>query len=486
MQPLKILFLSAEVAPFAKTGGLADVCGALPKSLRALGHDVRVVLPAYKPIQEALANGKWDIRPHPLTLRVPVARMRVPAGVLESTLPGSDVPVYFVADWHRFGSRDGIYGYMDDPFRFAFFSRAALDLAVAAMEWRPDVIHAHDWHAAPAVTWLDTAGRTDSRYANIPTVYTIHNLQHHGEAPWGVLDYLELLTHGLNEEKFGQVDFMARGIYHATMINTVSPTYSHEIRTYEGGSGLDGLLRFRDFDVHGILNGIDYDVWNPTTDKRLSVNFGINTLDQRIANKRALQERAGLPQRDDVPLVAMVTRLAWQKGLDISGEVFHRLMNNQAGEAQCVVLGAGDPTYEDMLRHLAGYHNQKMTAFLGFDADLAHLLYGGSDIFLMPSLFEPCGLGQLIAMRYGSVPVVRETGGLADTVQHGETGFAFGYYSADSFWDGLAEALSVYNNDRDRWKMIQRKGMAKDYSWATSAKSYEQLYQWAISRVRGW
>jgi starch synthase len=487
VQPFKILFLSAEVAPFAKMGGLADVCGSLPKALAKLGHDVRVVMPAYGPIETALREGKWGLRAHPARLEVPMGSSKVPAGVLETVLPGSAVPVYFIADWFRFGNRDRVYGYMDDPYRFAFFSRAALDLTVAALDWRPDVVHAHDWHAAPAITWLATAGQLDGRYANLPTVFTIHNLIHQGSAPWRTWDYLGLLTHGLREEKFGEVNFMARGIFHATMINTVSPTYAREIMTYEGGCGLDGLLHHRHFDVHGILNGIDYEVFDPGTDKHLAVNFNVDQLDRRRENKHALQKRAGLPLRDDVPLVAMITRLDWQKGLDITGHVLHRLMNNDAGgEAQCVILGSGDPAYENMLRHLAGYHNQKMTVFIGYDSELAQLIYGGSDLFLMPSLFEPCGLGQLIAMRYGCVPVVRATGGLADTVRDSVTGFTFTGYSAADFWNTLHEAIHIYRVDPESWRAIQHKGMTSDYSWETSARSYQQLYEWAAARVRGW
>ena len=486
MRPLKILFLSAEVAPFAKAGGLADVAGSLPKALAALGHDVRVVTPAYSPIEAALRLGKLGVRPSALTLQVPMSAGRVPAGVLEATLPGSAVPVHFIAEHHAFGDRPFFYGYEDDPYRFAFFSRAALDLAVAALDWRPDVVHAHDWHTAPAVAWLATAGQTDARYRGLPTVYTVHNLMHQGTAPWHVFDTLGILTDRLYEERYGEVNFMARGIFHATMINTVSPTYAREILTGEGGGGLDRLLRHRQFDVHGILNGLDYDVWNPATDRRLAASFGAETLERRSANKRALQARAGLEQRDDVPLVAMVTRLDWQKGLDITGHVLHLLMNNHAGEVQCIILGAGVPGYEDMLRRLAGYHNQKMTVFFGYDPDLAPLIYGGSDLFLMPSLFEPCGLGQLIAMRYGGIPVVRATGGLADTVRHGVTGFAFLNYDADAFWNALREALYIYRNDPESWHAMQLKGMTSDFSWETSARAYQQLYEWAIARVRGW
>ncbi len=485
MQPLKILFLSAEIAPFAKAGGLADVCGSLPKALAALGHDVRAAMPAYANVEAALHAGKYGLRAHPVTLQVPTATGLVPAGVLEATLPDSGVPVYFVAERSRFGDRPFFYGYRDDAYRFAFFSRAALDLVIATLGWRPDVVHAHDWHTAAAVTWLATAGQHDDRYARLPTVYTIHNLAHQGMAPWQVLDHLGTPAQRLREERPGEVNFMARGIYHATMITTVSPTYAREIMNWEGGGGLDALLRHRHFDVHGILNGLDYQVWDPATDRHLAANFDAATLDRRAENKRALQARAGLPQHD-VPLVGMVTRLDWQKGLDITGHVLHLLLNNGAGEAQCVVLGAGERDYESMLRHLSGYHNQKMRAYLGYDAELAPLIYAGSDVFLMPSRFEPCGLGQLIAMRYGAVPVVRATGGLADTVRSGVTGFTFENYSADDFWNALREGLHIYHVDRESWRAIQQKGMTSDYSWETSARAYQQVYEWAIARVRGW
>ncbi|MBX9679217.1 MAG: glycogen synthase [Gemmataceae bacterium] len=482
---MKILILSAEVAPFAKAGGLADVCGSLPKALALLGHDVRVVMPAYGSIERAMHQGKWDIRPLSLTLEVPMGTGAEPAGVFEGKLPGTDVPIYFIAERNRF-DRPFLYGYGDDAGRFSFFSRAALDLMIAALGWRPDVVHAHDWHAAPAILWLATAGQADGRYANIPTAYTIHNLRHQGTAPWSVLDYLGVRTQNLKEERFGEVNFMARGIFHATMINTVSPTYAREIMGWEGGNGLDALLRQRHFDVHGILNGLDDDEFDPATDRRLAATFSAEKLDQRFQNKRALQARFNLPQRDDVPLVGMVSRLDVQKGLDIAGHVFHLLMNGQAGEAQCIVLGGGEPEYENMLRHLAGYHRDKMIAYIGYEPDLAQLIYGGSDIFLMPSLFEPCGLGQMIAMRYGSVPIVRATGGLADTVRPGVTGFAFHYYSSDDCWHTLRNAIDIYRHDPDTWREIQCNGMKSDFSWRSSARAYQQLYEWAISRTRGW
>jgi starch synthase len=484
--PLKILLLSAEVAPFAKAGGLADVCGSLPKALAALGHEVRVVMPAHAPVEAALERGEFGIRSHPLTLRVPMGTETIPAGVLEATLPGSMAAIYFIAERQRFGNRPFFYGSADDVYRYSFFSRAALDLVIAGLGWRPDVVHAHDWHTAPAITWLATAGQTDARYAGLPTVYTIHNLMHQGTAPWRIFEYLGLVTHGLAEERYGEVNFVARGIYHATMINTVSPNYAREIMTREGGGGLDGLLRHRHFDVHGILNGIDYDIWNPATDHHLAAPFDAAALERRLANKRALQARAGLHVRDDVPLVAMVSRLDWQKGIDITGHVMHLLMNGHAGEAQCVILGSGVPHYENMLRHLSDYHRGRMAVLLKYDPELAPLIYGGSDLFLMPSLFEPCGLGQLIAMRYGSIPVVRAIGGLADTVRHGVTGFTFLGYSSDDFWNALREALHIWRVDKEAWRAMQTKGMTSDYSWETSARAYQQLYEWAIARTRGW
>jgi starch synthase len=240
---LKILSISAEVTPFGKTGGLADVAGSLPKALRALGHDVRVVMPAYQSIEDGFRSGQYDLQVLPGGLHVPTGVGPIPAGVFEGRLPGSDVPVYFIAEHNLFG-RPNIYGYGDDAYRFAFFSSAALDL-IAALDWRPDVVHGHDWHAAPALTWLDTAGNTDGRYRGTPTLFTIHNLMHQGKTHWTVFNYLQLLTHRLNEEAYGEVNFMARGIYHATLINTVSPTYAREIMTPAGGAGLDGLLRHR-------------------------------------------------------------------------------------------------------------------------------------------------------------------------------------------------------------------------------------------------
>jgi starch synthase len=410
-----------------------------------------------------------------------VRDIALPAGVYEGAVPGSDVPVYLIAERSLF-DRPELYGYPDDAYRFAFFSRAALELT-GALGWRPDAVHAHDWHGAPAVAWLATAGQADSLFSGIPSLFTIHNLAHQGRSGWDVFNYLGLVTHGLIEEGYGEVNFMARGIYHATLVNTVSPAYAREILTKDGGAGLDGLLRYRANDVHGILNGLDYDVWDPAADRRLAATFTADQIERRQTNKQALQRRLGLAERADVPLVAMVTRLDWQKGLDIVGHVVHLLMNDYAGPAQFVVLGSGAAHYEATFAQLAGYHTGKMAAVLDYQPALAPLIYGGSDLFLMPSLFEPCGLGQLIAMRYGSVPVVRATGGLADTVQDSVTGFTFFDYTSAAFWQALQRAIYIYTVDRDAWREIQHNGMTADFSWPRSAFGYQQLYEWAMARM---
>jgi starch synthase len=300
------------------------------------------------------------------------------------------------------------------------------------------------------------------------------------------LHYLGAGVEPLIEENWQHVNFMARGIYHATMINTVSPTYAREIRTPQGGANLDGLLRYRHYDVHGILNGLDYEVWNPATDNNLHKNFGVSTLSDRIQNKRALQKTIGLPVRDDVPLLSIVSRLDHQKGFDIAGGVLHAALNNYPREVQCVVLGSGARQYEEMFLGLARTHPNQMTVILQYAAELAPLIYGGSDLFLMPSRFEPCGLGQMIAMRYGCIPVVRATGGLADTVRDGITGFTFNDFGVADFWDAIWRALYIYFNDPESWRTIQMHGMTTDFSWKHSAHGYHQLYEWAIARMRGY
>ena len=476
---MKILFISAEVYPFAKVGGLADVVGSLPKFLSEMGHDVQVVMPAYQAIEQGYAEKKFDIKPLDRVMQVPVESTAVETGMFAGTLPGTDIPIYFIANSAILG-RPGVYGYHDDPYRFAYFSKAALQFFVEELEWTPDILHAHDWHTAPAVTWLATAGQTDPRYKDIRSVFTIHNLAHHGKSPWHIFNYMQLHSHSLTEEDYNEVNFMARGIYHSSKINTVSPNYAKEIKTFQGGTGLDGLLRHRGYDLSGILNGLDYEVWDPAADEAIHTKYTVDSLEKRRENKIALQEQLGLAIKPDVPLLGMVTRLDWQKGLDLTGEIIYRLMEGQVGDAQVVVLGSGEPHFQEMLGQFAQRYPSKMSATFEFRPALARQIYAGADMFLMPSLFEPCGLGQLIAMRYGAIPVVRGVGGLADTVADGETGFVFDGFDTTSFWHAIQRASYTYNTDRPFWRTMQRKGMLRDFSWEQSAIEYQRLYQWAL------
>ena len=478
----QILFISAEVAPFEKRGGLGDVGGSLPIALSDLGHDVRIVMPAYRSLEESLQENRFNLDILPDRLLLPMGQETIAVGVYKGRLPGSHVPIYFISEDHYF-SRPEIYGYEDDPLRFSLFSRAALELC-RALGWRPDLLHANDWHTAPAVIWLATAGDSDEFFRDIPSVFSIHNLAHQGRTSWELFDFLGIWTHSLDEEAYGQVNLMARGIHHASEINTVSRTYAREILTKEGGFGLDALLRRRANDLHGILNGIDTRVWDPANDSRIASLFDVDHLENRAANKRALQAMAGLPQRDDIPILAMISRLDWQKGFDIVGHVIHLLMNGYAGEAQFIVLGTGAEKYEQMFAQLAGYHRERMTAILDYSPELAPLIYSGSDMFLMPSLFEPCGLGQMLAMRYGSVPVVRATGGLADTVHDGLNGYTFNDFDAGAFWDAIQRATWTFNGDPNLWRRLQRNGMESDFSWNKSALAYQELYERALANSR--
>ena len=475
MMPLKILFVSSEVAPFAKLGGVADVVGSLPKSLRQLGHDVRIVMPAYQHIE----RGETQLAPMPITIQVPVRDGVLAAGVFTGKLPDTDIPVYAIAEKNLF-ARPMIYGYDDDLYRFAFFGRAVYSL-ISALDWKPDIVHAHDWQAAAAIFWLDTVGRFDPRYAGISTLFTIHNLGHQGHGTRDLLDYLLISAPPIYEEAGDQFSFMARGIYHADRISTVSPTYAEEILTREGGAGLDGLLRSRKNDLVGIMNGLDHERWNPLIDPHLPVHFDLNSLDRKRALRRALQAKTGLPPRGDIPLLGMVSRLDWQKGMDITIPAIHRLLSGEGGEVQLVILGRGEPRYEEMLASLAAYYPQKFHLFLEYDEELASLIYGACDIYLMPSLFEPCGLGQLIAMRYGTVPIVRATGGMKDSIEHGRTGFVFLNYSIKEFYDAMASAVYVYHHDQELFRFIQYNGLTRDFSWDHAARQYEEIYYNSLS-----
>jgi starch synthase len=407
------------------------------------------------------------------------------AAILHGTL-GEELSIYLVDNPHYF-DRENIYGYEDDAERFIFFCRSALELC-RRLGWQPQVIHCNDWHTAIVPNWLHTIYAEDPFFAPTATVYTIHNLQYQGIFGWHALeiaglDEYGLITHpevapSLNEV----VDLMARGILFADVINTVSPTYARQILTPEYGEGLDPILRERRDRLYGILNGIDTELWNPATDEHIARNYDAETLDRRADNKLDLQAECQLPQDPHVPLIGMISRLVDQKGLDLLEDALEPILNLGV---QFVLLGVGDQHYHEMLRRMAEQRPDQMAVSLTFNPPLAHKIYAGSDMFLMPSRFEPCGLGQMIAMRYGSVPVVRATGGLADTVHDFDprsgqgNGFAFEAYDPWAFFAAVVRAIETYKHV-DLWRQLQLRGMRADFSWDTSARQYVELYHQAL------
>jgi starch synthase len=484
---MKVLFVSSEVAPFAKSGGLADVAGSLPKALRRRNIDVRVVLPLYAGID-------WNsLERLDGVLHVPMWWGTARAGVRLGRLPGSDVPVYFL-EYHRFFDRPFLYGppeegYDDNVERFTFLSRGALELS-KVLNFTPDVIHANDWQTALVPAYVNTVewGRP---LHGAGTVYTIHNLAYQGVSDGGALFVTGLGQehyHSGEFEHFGALNLMKAAIRHANVISTVSPTYAQEIQTGAYGCGLDGELRARHGDLFGILNGIDEEEWNPATDRHLPHRYSAEHPDEKEAVKLALQRELGLPADARIPLFSAVGRLVDQKGFDVLADALERLLS---WHIQFVVLASGDRDVEDHLASLASRHPDRFRALLYFDNALAHRLYAGSDFVVVPSRFEPCGLTQLYGLRYGALPVVRATGGLLDTVQSyredtGEgTGFAFRDLSPDSLANTVGWALSTYYDRPAHLLAMRRRAMEQDFTWRRAAAAYEDLYRQAYRRRRG-
>lgn len=480
-RPLRILMLAAEMVPFAKTGGLADVVGALPKALRELGHDIRVCLPRYGFID----RNRFELRQIRDSFPVPMNSGAEQAEILGTEI-GRGVPVYFVEN-AKFYDREGIYMYPDDADRFIFLCRAAMEMA-RRLEWSPDIIHCNDWHTAVVPNWLVTIYRDDPFFAHTASIYTVHNLAYQGVFGHRVLEIAGLakfefeVPPGLSP--VSQVNLMGRGLYYADIINTVSPTYAKEILTPEYGEGFDWLLRERRDRLYGVLNGIDYEVLNPATDPHLAAHYSVNDPGPRRADKEALQAEAGLAVSPETPLVGMISRLSDQKGFDLVGQVAEALLTHL--DLQLVILGTGDERYHKLF---AGMHDRfptRTAVFLTFNAPLAQRIYAGSDMFLMPSRFEPCGLGQLIALRYGGVPIVRRTGGLADTVQEYQpglgsgNGFTFGPYDGMAMYTAIVKAITSYAH-RDAWRTLMMRCMSMDFSWRASAERYVELYQRAVA-----
>jgi len=467
---LNILFAIVEMSPLVKVGGLADVAGSLPRALRGRGADVRVAMPLHGAIDRAALDATV------LADAVPAAWLRREERVRLWQTGVRDVPVYLIENERYFG-RPQVYGYDDDVERMLFYCDALLACA-PHLGFRPDVIHAHDWHAALLLSRL--AAAPDHAWGGAGRVYTIHNLALRGD-----FDGVFAANHGLRDEELRPPDglpsgiaysAMAQGILHTGCVTTVSETYAREILTPEYGAGLDPLLRARQNALSGIVNGIDYEEYNPQTDASLVRRFGVETLAARLDNKRSLQYEAGLPVADDTPLFGVVTRLFHQKGIDIALEAFEALLPD--ADAQLVVLGTGDADVEAALSRLEERFPRRVKVWFEFNYPLGQRIYAGCDIFLMPSRYEPCGLGQLIALRYGAVPLVRRTGGLRDTVEDGATGFVFDAPAADEFRHTAERAMAAYR-DRAAWRSMQERGMKQDWSWGRAAGRYIDLYEQA-------
>ncbi|NLM13040.1 MAG: glycogen synthase GlgA [Epulopiscium sp.] len=469
----KILFVSAEAIPFAKTGGLGDVAGALPYALKKLGADVRVVIPKYKCVSQKYMDESKIVAEFPVYLEW----RKQFAHVHEYE---ASVPVYFIENDNYFDRDDGLYGYEDDHERFAFFCKAVLDM-LPRIGFKPDIIHCNDWQTGPICLLLKEKYHEDLYYRSISTLYTIHNIQYQGIFGKEVLDLLGVPDWCFNPEGvefYGNVSYMKAGLVYSDAINTVSNTYAEEIKTSQYGYGLEGVLQKRSNALYGIINGIDYEAFNPETDTSLYVPYSKKSLHLKKENKKRLQKDLGLPQKD-VPMIGLISRLVDQKGLNLIAEKMHDLMQE---DIQFVVLGTGQYQYEEMFKHMQNTFPEKVSANILFNLDLAQKIYASSDLFLMPSLFEPCGLGQLISLRYGTIPIVRKTGGLADTIQAFDeatckgNGFVFDNFNSDEMLGEIKRALKVYQ-DKDKWKLLIENAMDSDYSWEDSAKKYIELYK---------
>jgi starch synthase len=469
---VRILFLAAEAAPLVKVGGLADVIGSLPKALRKLGHDVRIAIPGYGSIDWHGLQPRWRTM-----FPVPHAGGDQMAEIFETAIDG--VPVWLVTG-PPIPKKRGIYGSSieEDGPKFIFFSLAAL-WAAQALDWKPDVVHAHDYHAGAAVYWLGTEGRTNSFFSTVASLFTIHNLPYAGEGAGRFLgDYrLARVDATLALPERFRDSLLGLALVSADQLSTVSPTYAREIQSAPGGNGLEHVLAARRDRLAGILNGIDLDVWNPATDQALVQRFDAKRLPDRIRNKAALQEEANLEADPRRPILGVVSRLDAQKGFDIAGPGVVRWL--EAG-GQFVLVGTGDPALEIDFARLELAYPRRASVRLRFDQRYARRIYAGADALLIPSRYEPCGLTQMIAMRYGAVPVARRTGGLADTVRDAEeaqgTGILFDDYNSGALGHGLERTLRVYS-DAVQWTRLQRRGLRSDFSWKRSARLYAELYE---------
>lgn len=471
----KILFVASEADPFIKTGGLADVAGSLPQALREEGHDVRLVIPQYKQIPQKYEEKMESI----CHFRTKLAWRDTYLGV--NKLEEDGVPVYFIDNKYYF-DRDSIYENEDRHEQFAFFSQAVLDM-LPVINFKPDIIHANDWQTGPLPLLFKDRYAQQRYYQGIKTVFTIHNLKYQGQFAGHVAgDVLGVAPEHWESGAIrhnGLLNYMKAGISYADHITTVSKSYAHEIQTSYFGEGLDYALRMRGDDLSGILNGISYDKFNPKTNKNLAARFSAAETDKKVANKVHIQQKLGLEVDGDKPLIGFISRMVEQKGLDLIQAVFDQIM---ATGAQFLILGTGEREYEEFFRAKQYEYPNNLSVNIKYDAQLADQIYAGSDLFLMPSRFEPCGLSQLISFRYGTIPIVRETGGLNDTVisyneQTGAgTGFSFRDYNAHDMLATIERAVNFYEQE-ELWQKLVTRIMKLDYSWHNSAKKYSKLYQ---------
>lgn len=492
MDKLNILIAASEVVPFAKSGGLADVAGALPKALRDLGHDVRIVMPRYYIIDKE----KYGLKAMEGSLGVPMGSMgEAWASVLQGVLPGTDIPVYFIEHEGFFG-RKGLYdeegeGYPDNDSRFIFFSKAVMQLS-KMLRFKPHVIHANDWHTAAIPLLLNTTYAFDPDFEDTGTLLTIHNLQHQGKFYSGAMDILGVGWEHFNAdelEEYDGINLLKGGIVHADAINAVSKKYAQEIRTPEFGWGLDSLIKDKAYKLFGILNGVDYEEWSPAVDTLIPANFDSDDLKGKALCKKALQKAFDLPVRKDVPLIGLVGRLAEQKGITLLAAAIWNLMEM---DIQIVFLGAGEKWAEHFFSDVASKYPEKFAAYIGYDNSVSHQIEAGSDMFLMPSLFEPCGLNQIYSLRYGTVPIVRATGGLDDTIENynaeAKSGTGFKFYDAtpEALSGTVRWAVDTWYTDRSGFDQLRQNGMQKRFDWSEAAKGYEDLYRHIIGgRISG-
>jgi len=483
---MNIAFVSTEVVPFAKSGGLADVAGSLPRELVKLGCDVKLFMPKYFLIDEVRHGLKysWDIGEMPIRINGIIRSVHIHQG----KLPDSNIDVYFIDCPHYF-HRHRIYtNDMDEDERFILFSKAVIE-TLQRLQWAPDVIHCNDWQTGLIPLFIKDNYNWDRFFDKTATLFTIHNIGYQGSFSKSVLFSAEiredLFYTGGPVEHDGGISFIKAGISFSDIINTVSNTYAHEILTPEYGAGLENVLKKREDDLFGILNGVDYSVWNPKTDKHLPHNYSFEHMGGKHLNKKFLLEHFGIPFKKNIPLIGIVSRMVLQKGFDIFEDAINDLMNL---DAQWIILGSGEDRFEELFRWLSNRLPTKVGSYIGYNNELSHLIEAGADMLLMPSRYEPCGLNQIYSLKYGTIPIVRKTGGLADTVKdwdeenhygfdHGN-GFSFYDYTGYALYKSVERAVNTFKH-RDVWKKIQKNGMKQDFSWSHSAEKYVELYKLA-------